>query len=45
MTGLDHETDVILEIAVIVTDGQLNKIREGPNIIIKTPKETLDKMD
>ena len=34
MTGLDLNKDAIIEIAVAITDGDLNKIRKGPNIII-----------
>jgi oligoribonuclease len=45
MTGLDPEDNVIIEIATIVTDGQLNIIAEGPNIAIFQNEEQLDKMD
>lgn len=45
MTGLDPDTDRILEIATIVTDGQLNVLAEGPVIAIHQPAEILDKMD
>ena len=38
MTGLDIETNSIIEIAVIVTDGSLNKMVEGPNIIVNCPE-------
>ena len=31
MTGLNPETDVIVEIATLVTDDELNIIAEGPN--------------
>lgn len=34
MTGLDPETDVIIEIATIVTDAQLNVLAEGPALVI-----------
>ncbi len=34
MTGLDIHKDVILEIAVVVTDQNLNLIATGPNLII-----------
>ena len=30
MSGLEPETDVIIEIATIVTDGDLNIVAEGP---------------
>lgn len=45
MTGLDPETDVVLEIATIVTDPQLNILAEGPVIAVHQPKEVLDNMD
>lgn len=45
MTGLDPDTDKIIEIAVIVTDMQLNVIAEGPVFAIHQSDETLDKMD
>jgi oligoribonuclease len=42
MTGLEIDNDVIIEIAVIITDGQLKPVDEGVEWIIQTPKETLD---
>jgi oligoribonuclease len=45
MTGLDLKKDHIIEIAVIITDGHLNIIAEGPNLIIHQPKSLLDSMD
>ncbi len=45
MTGLDPEENVIIEIATIVTDSDLNIIAEGPNIAIFQPEEELEKMD
>ncbi len=45
MTGLDPKTDVIIEIAVIITDNALNIIEEGPNIAIHQPTTKLDQMD
>lgn len=44
MTGLEPEVDVILEMAVIVTDSQLNILAEGPVFAIKTPDSVLDNM-
>ncbi len=41
MTGLDIERDVILEIAVIVTDGALEVIEEGPDLVVAQPEEAL----
>lgn len=44
MTGLNVETDHILEIACLVTDAQLNLIAKGPNLIINQPDEILNNM-
>ncbi|WDE12287.1 oligoribonuclease [Thalassomonas haliotis] len=44
MTGLEPETDVILEMATIVTDSQLNILAEGPVFAIAQPKDVLDNM-
>jgi oligoribonuclease len=45
MTGLDTDRDGILEIATVVTDGQLNLLAEGPELAIAHPLATLDAMD
>ena len=45
MTGLDPEEDLIIEIASLATDWDLNKVSDGPDIAIHCPKERLDKMD
>ncbi len=45
MTGLDHANNVIIEIASIVTDSELNILAEGPNIAIHQPDSELAKMD
>lgn len=45
MTGLEPEQDVIIEIATIVTDGDLNLIAEGPVFAVKQPDILLDGMD
>ena len=45
MTGLDPDNDRIIEVAVIVTDPELNIIAEGPVFAIHQLDETLDKMD
>jgi oligoribonuclease len=44
MTGLEIATDVILEIACAITDGNLNVIAEGPSFIIHQPEEKLAAM-
>ncbi len=45
MTGLDPEKHVILEIASVVTDDNLEIVAEGPDIAIHHPKETLLTME
>jgi len=45
MTGLEPETDVILEIASIVTDSQLNVIEEGPVFAIHQSDDVLNNMN
>jgi oligoribonuclease len=45
MTGLDPNSDVIIEIATIVTDKNLNIIDEGPAIVIHQPDDVLNNMD
>lgn len=44
MTGLNPETDVIVEIATLVTDDELNIIAEGPNLVIFQPEEAMASM-
>ncbi|KAG2330818.1 hypothetical protein Bca52824_001998 [Brassica carinata] len=44
MTGLNIEVDRILEIACIITDGQLTKSVEGPDLVVHQTKECMDKM-
>ncbi|WP_066018420.1 oligoribonuclease [Endozoicomonas atrinae] len=45
MTGLDPVNDRILEIATIVTDGQLNILEEGPVLAVHQSNEVLDAMN
>ncbi len=45
MSGLNAETDVILEIATIITDSNLNVIDHTPSMVIHQPDEMLDAMD
>ncbi len=45
MTGLDPNSDLIIEIATIVTDKHLNLIDEGPSIVIHQPEEAMNNMD
>ena len=45
MTGLDPDRDVVIEIASIVTDTDLNTLAEGPVIAIRQSDERLEAMD
>jgi len=45
MTGLNTESDTIIEIATIVTDRHLNELAEGPDLAIGQPKAVMDAMD
>lgn len=45
MTGLDPDTDRIIEIATIVTDSDLNIVAEGPDLVIHQPNKILDAMN
>jgi len=45
MTGLDPEQDTIIEMATIITDGQLNIIAEGPSLIIHQSDTVMDNMN
>jgi oligoribonuclease len=45
MSGLEPSTDRILEIATIITDGQLAVVGEGPDLVVHQPDEVLAAMD
>ena len=45
MTGLDPDNDRIIEVAVVVTDPELNVLAEGPVFAIHQSDEILDGMD
>ena len=45
MTGLDTKVDTLLEVAVLITDGDLEIVAEGPNIVIHHPEEVLTSMN
>uniref|UniRef100_A0A7I4Y5G7 Exonuclease domain-containing protein n=1 Tax=Haemonchus contortus TaxID=6289 RepID=A0A7I4Y5G7_HAECO len=45
MTGLNHEKQTLVEIATIVTDGDLNVVAEGPDIVINQPETVLRNME
>jgi oligoribonuclease len=44
MTGLDLERDALIEIACLVTDGELTVLDDGVAAVIKPPPEALDQM-
>ena len=45
MTGLEPDTDRIIEVAIVVTDMHLNVLAEGPVLAIHQSDATLDAMD
>jgi oligoribonuclease len=45
MTGLDLRRDVLIEIAVLVTDSELNVLGDGVDLVITAPEETLAGME
>lgn len=45
MTGLDPDTDVIIEIATLVTDANLNLLAEGPVFAVHQSDAVLSRMD
>jgi oligoribonuclease len=45
MTGLDHTRDVIVEIATLITDDELEIVAEGPDLVVHQPDDVLASMD
>jgi oligoribonuclease len=45
MTGLDAEKDVIVEIATLITDDELEIVAEGPDLVVHQDAEALAAMD
>ncbi|MDX2379433.1 MAG: oligoribonuclease [Acidimicrobiia bacterium] len=45
MTGLDHTSDVIVEIATLITDDELQIVAEGPDLVVHQPDDALAGMD
>ncbi|SFU77778.1 oligoribonuclease [Nitrosomonas eutropha] len=45
MTGLNPNTDCIIEIALVITDAQLNTLAEAPVLVVSQPDSILDGMD
>lgn len=45
MTGLDYKKDLIIEIAVLITNKDLEVVDEGVQFVIKTEKAVLESMN
>jgi len=45
MSGLDPDSDRILEVALVVTDSALNTVAEGPVLVVRQPDAVLAAMD
>ncbi len=45
MSGLDPDCERILEIAVLVTEGDLTPVADGPDLVVHQPEEILAAMD
>ncbi|MFN0060072.1 MAG: oligoribonuclease [Planctomycetota bacterium] len=45
MTGLDPLREQILELAILVTDGELRVVAEGPQLVLHQPASVLAAMD
>jgi oligoribonuclease len=45
MTGLDLVADALIELAVLVTDSELNVLGEGIDVVIRPPQDALDQMN
>src|SRR5512138_2732711 len=45
MTGLLPDTDRIIEVALVVTDSELNTVAEAPVLVVHQPDSVLDGMD
>ncbi|QVQ53745.1 oligoribonuclease [Spiractinospora alimapuensis] len=44
MTGLDLREDALIEVACLVTDGELNRLGDGVDVVVKPPQAALDQM-
>ena len=45
MTGLDPERHVIVEVAAVITDGNLNILGEGIDLVVHATEDELAQMD
>ncbi|RCV56127.1 oligoribonuclease [Marinitenerispora sediminis] len=44
MTGLDLEHDALIEVACLITDGDLNQLDDGIDVVVRPPQAALDQM-
>lgn len=45
MSGLNPDSDRVLEVAAVVTDAELELIEEGPVLVVRQPARVIDGMD
>src|SRR3990172_12520271 len=45
MTGLNPDTDCVIEIAIVITDSQLVTVAEAPVLVVRQSDAVLDAMD
>ncbi|PZF80094.1 oligoribonuclease [Jiangella anatolica] len=45
MTGLDLQRDALVEVAVLVTDAELNVLGDGVDVVIRPPDDALEQMN
>jgi len=45
MTGLNPDTDHIIELAIVITDSNLETVAEAPVLVVHQPGSLLDNMD
>jgi oligoribonuclease len=45
MSGLNPDTDRVLEVAIVVTDSHLNTVAEAPVLVVHQPDDVLARMD
>jgi oligoribonuclease len=45
MSGLSPDNDRVLEVAIVITDSQLNVLAEGPVKVVHQPEDIFERMD
>ncbi len=45
MSGLNPDNDRVLEVAIVITDSQLNVVAEGPVKVVHQPDDVFERMD